>query len=270
MAWAAKRITGIPYVITVHGADVHGLDTIVGRAIKRRVLRGADRVVPVSETSRLALLDLDRSLAGRLTDPVPMGVSVSEELRQSDRRTGEFLFIGRLAEKKGLITALEAISNVEGALLRVIGSGPEEERIRSTMHKLGLDERVTLLGRLDRRSVFAHLCACTGVIIPSIVASDGDQEGTPVVLAESAATGTPVIASGVAGLRENIVDGVNGLIFPPGDVSVLAERIKWALDHPDEFRSMGEAALENFAGSPLDIATTGSKYSAVIDEVSAT
>jgi glycosyltransferase involved in cell wall biosynthesis len=266
VAWLAGFLTGIPFVVTVHGADAHGLDTAVGRAIKRRILRRARRIVPVSETARTALLSLDRDLAHLLTEPVPMGVSAPTASSDQERLTGCFLFVGRLAEKKGLLTALEAIAKVEDAQLYVIGAGPEEKRIRMKIKQLGLENRVRLLGRLDRESVFEHLNSCTGVIVPSIVASDGDQDGTPVVLAEAAATGTPVIASAIAGLSENIRDGETGVLVPPGDVDALVERIRWVLADPTSFHGMGTSARETFADSVLDIAATGTRYATILDE----
>jgi glycosyltransferase involved in cell wall biosynthesis len=71
-------------------------------------------------------------------------------------------------------------------------------------------------------------------------------EGFPVAVAEAYATGTPVIASRIGSLGEIVEDGVTGLLAGPGDVADLANRMRWALDHPNEMRLMGDVARQRY------------------------
>jgi glycosyltransferase involved in cell wall biosynthesis len=75
-------------------------------------------------------------------------------------------------------------------------------------------------------------------------------ENLPLTVIEAMACGTPVVASDVGGVGELVVDGVNGLLVPPGDSGALASAVTALLDDPDRRRAFGEAAerrvLEHF------------------------
>jgi glycosyltransferase involved in cell wall biosynthesis len=63
---------------------------------------------------------------------------------------------------------------------------------------------------------------------------------------EAYATGTPVIASRIGSLAEIVEDGVTGLLADPHDADGLAERLRWATDHPNEMREMGSRARQEY------------------------
>ena len=68
------------------------------------------------------------------------------------------------------------------------------------------------------------------------------SEGLGRVVVEAMATGTPVIGSQVGGIPEMVEDGVTGFLVQPGDETMLAERLRWILEHPDEAWEMGRRA----------------------------
>ena len=74
------------------------------------------------------------------------------------------------------------------------------------------------------------------LVLPSV------SEGLGRVVFEAMACGTPVIGSRVGGIAEMIEDGENGFLVPPGDVEVLAERLRWVLSNPQETCEMGRRA----------------------------
>jgi colanic acid/amylovoran biosynthesis glycosyltransferase len=78
-------------------------------------------------------------------------------------------------------------------------------------------------------------------LLPSVRASDGDEEGTPTVLMEAMACGLPVLSTVHSGIPELVEDGVSGWLVPERDVAALADRIQWMLDHPDRWAAMGRA-----------------------------
>ena len=94
-------------------------------------------------------------------------------------------------------------------------------------------ERGTIeyLGLLDGGAVVRHMQSAVAVVLPSI-----NFEGFPVTLVEAFATGTPVIASQVGSLAELVDDGITGLLAEPGDSASLAERMRWAIEHPRRCR----------------------------------
>ena len=85
------------------------------------------------------------------------------------------------------------------------------------------------------------------VILPSVTASDGDTEGTPLVLVEALAMGIPVVSTRHADIPEIVKDGLNGFLVPERDAGALAERLIHLVEHPESWEGMGRAGREHVA-----------------------
>jgi glycosyltransferase involved in cell wall biosynthesis len=266
-AWV-KILTGVPYLLTCHGGDVHALQQRPVRFLKRLVLRRADTVTPVSRQIARAL-GMTGDEVDRLV--IPMGADTDAiQAATGDRRPerGRFLFVGRLAEKKGLDVLIKAVAPVPDARLVVLGDGPDGPDLRRLTDSLGLNERVTFVGQVDRERLMGELSRAYALVIPSKIAANGDQEGTPVVMAEGMAASVPILASDLGGLGENIDSERTGLLVDPGSVSSLTKGMERMLADPDEIRSWASAAHEE-ARSTLDIRVTTSSYEALLREAAA-
>ncbi|TAJ99411.1 MAG: glycosyltransferase family 1 protein [Chloroflexota bacterium] len=169
---------------------------------------------------------------------------------RADGRAG-IVFVGRLSPEKGLITLLDAAALVP-RLVRVIGDGP----LRAAVEAAAADAKVDYVGHLDRPAVHAAMGRALAVVVPSIW-----FEGFPIVLAEAFATGTPVIASRIGSLAELVEDGRTGLLAEPGDATGLADRLRWARDHPTDMRRMGQHARKRY-----ESAYTGSTHLAALQD----
>jgi glycosyltransferase involved in cell wall biosynthesis len=153
------------------------------------------------------------------------------------------LVVSRLNPLKGLEPFLEAAALVAPAFpsarFVIVGdTNPNERPYWSTLtnltSRLGLTERVTFAGL--RRDVPQLLSAATISVMPSL------NEALSNVLLESMAAGAPVVATRVGGTPEAIVDGVNGMLVPPGDASAMAAAISALLSDPVRARRLGDAA----------------------------
>lgn len=126
----------------------------------------------------------------------------------------------------------------------VVGSvypGNEDHlvRLKALVHASGLDERVIFAGEMeDTRNVYA---AADITVAPSI-----QPEPFGLVVMESMAMGTPVIGSRCGGIPEQIVEGVTGLLFEPGDEAELARALASLLGDEERRRKMGSAGQERF------------------------
>ena len=153
----------------------------------------------------------------------------------SARRTG-LCFVGRLSVEKGIHVLLEAARHVPG-VVSVAGTGPLE----STVGRSDDAGHIRWLGRLDTASVMERIRGTIALVVPSVW-----FEGLPLVVLEAFASGTPVIASRIGSLEELIDDGVTGLLVDANNAGELAERMRWANEHPDEMREMGVNARERY------------------------
>ena len=194
-------------------------------------------------------------MAARPTAVIGTGVDTdkfSPSLRAEDWAAAHgvsrpvILYVGRLSEKKGvefLLTAMatEPLRSMKASLV-IIGRGPLEDRLHGLCRELDLGDRVRFLPPCDHATLGAHIAAADVLCLPSVVTSDGDQEGRPTVLVEAASCGVPAVASDVGGVRDWIDHGRNGLLVPPRDPQALAQALAGLLRQPENIRRMGEAA----------------------------
>ena len=144
----------------------------------------------------------------------------------------QFLWLaaGRLDVQKDYPNALNAFAEVArrrpDAQMVIAGQGPLEDEIRSMIRRLGLAERVRMLGlRQDMPELFA---ASDGLVLSSA------WEGMPVVVLEAMASRRPVVATAVGAVAEVIADGETGIGVPPGDPAALAEGMTRVMALPSE------------------------------------
>jgi glycosyltransferase involved in cell wall biosynthesis len=157
--------------------------------------------------------------------------------------------VGRLSREKGhdtLLAALPAIAaRHPGAQLLVVGSGPEEARLRLRADALGVAGSVVWAGWRSRVELQALRGAMDVAVVPST------SEGFGLSAAEAAAAGLPVVATAVGGLPEVVDHGVTGLLVPAGDPAALAAAIGRLLEDEALRRSFGAAgrrvAAERFS-----------------------
>jgi len=144
--------------------------------------------------------------------------------------------IGRLSAQKNHRVLLEAAERVPDAHFGIIGDGPERRSLFALRDRLGLGERVHLLGT---RPNGARLVAAFDVFaLPS------RYEGLPLALLEAMGAGLPVVASDLPETREVIRPDQDGLLVPCGSASHLSEAVRHLLDSPEAAASMGKSGRE--------------------------
>lgn len=165
-------------------------------------------------------------------------------LRDPGRRTarGEYaLFVGRLADLKGIPTMLAAWERLDEAVpLIIAGDGPFRAEMEAEIVRRGLSN-VLYRGRLSRQDTLDAMKNARFLLFPS-----GWYEGFPMTIVEAFACGLPVICSRLGSMQEIVNDGVTGLHFTTGDADDLAAKVSWAWKCPDGTDAMGKAARREF------------------------
>ena len=123
----------------------------------------------------------------------------------------------------------------------LVGSRSQDVAVRSLCERLGIADRVDLLGVQPHEQIPGIL----GSFAVSVLASHG--EGLPNAVLESMAAGRPVVATAVGGCRELIDDRYTGFLVPAGDANQLAEKILFLLQNPGQAATMGRRGREKVA-----------------------
>ena len=258
-----SRLLGKPHIVVEHSGALHLLArTRGGKRIVRFIIDGSDRVVTVSADLKRKLLTLCPEGKNKI-EVIPMGITFPSPGTSilSNQSTRIILFIGRLTEIKGLDVLLRAIHGFKNLSLIVAGDGDRREELQDLAESLGLNAR--FVGRVDAAERDHLLEKCDVVVIPSRALPNGRTEGTPVVCLEAMAAGRTVIASRVGGLAEAIVDGQNGLLFEPGDHSLLRDKLSLVLGNAGLQQQLAENARRSAA--VYDWKGIGSRYGSIID-----
>ena len=149
--------------------------------------------------------------------------------------------IGRLSPEKGHNTLLEAIARLNSghtqARLVLVGEGESQTFLTDRIKELNLNGFVHMLGK--RRDIAELLVNADIFVLPS------DWEGVSMALLEAMAAGLPVVATAVGGTPEVVIDGINGLLVPPGDPEALASALTRLLLDPDLRRHIGQAGRQS-------------------------
>ncbi|MEW6155097.1 MAG: glycosyltransferase family 4 protein [Actinomycetota bacterium] len=146
------------------------------------------------------------------------------------------VFAGRLVPHKRVDVLLEAVAEVDGARLTVIGDGPQRRALEDRAAALGLGDRVSFAGEVGHDQVLEALAAAHALVLPS------SYEGLSHVTIESLVVGTPVVVAGAPGHLEVVVDGHNGLVVEPMTASALAAALVRLRDEPGLQEALAEGA----------------------------
>jgi len=216
VAVIARRLTGTPVVVQVHGTDVAMAQGPL-RWLARLVLRQADAVIAVSED----LAGWARGVAGvhATVLPMPLRPVLADALHEPPTpppADGPVLAVGRLVPEKGFDVLIRAAAKA-AVPVSIVGDGGQEPALRALADEVGAD--VTFHGPVAPDQLGPHYRAARLVAVPS------HREGFGLVAAEALASGRAVVASAVGGLAQVVADGVSGRLVPAGDVEALADAL---------------------------------------------
>lgn len=149
------------------------------------------------------------------------------------------LFVGRLAEEKGVEVLLDAYIQHDLTLpLKIVGDGPLRQTLQEKAAGLA---HISFLGRQDSEAIAQLMQRARFLVFPSVW-----YEGLPLTILEAYSCKLPVIASNLGVMGEIVLDGVTGLHFQAGNPEDLASKIQWAITHPESLETMGAAAYQTY------------------------
>ena len=245
----AARGRHLPFVTTLHGTDI----TLVGLdrsylPITRYAIQESDGVTSISEYLKektLTDFDIRRPIA---VVPNFVNCNVYQPIRDEERRAearrrfapdGEpiLMHLSNFRPVKRVADVVKVFGRVlreVPAQLVLVGDGPDRSAAEWLAHDLGIPSRIHFLGKQD--SVNELLPLADLMLMPS------EMESFGLAALEAMACKVPAIATRVGGVPELIDDGVNGLLFPVGDVDAMARGAIELLSNPGRLKEMRDEA----------------------------
>jgi len=238
VGWDACCFDGAPVVGTFHAYSTRWFPNATATLLgARRLFNKLHARIAVSDAARWTG---ERYFGGRY-EVIPNGVDLAAAPREPKlARDGlRILFVGRDDVRKGLPVLLSAFAGLREhvpARLELIGASTEAvEPLVADLN--GSTEDVEFLGSVDDAELWRRLHGADVLCAPSL---GGESFG--MVLIEAFAAGTPVVASDIAGYRQVVRHGREGILVPPGRPLELAEALRSLWLDPARRTQMGIAA----------------------------
>jgi glycosyltransferase involved in cell wall biosynthesis len=267
---AASALRGprrVPLLTTAHGTDVFALNRGWLKRLKRFVFRRSSAITVVSKALRSKAMELGAD--DGIVRVEPMGVDLHDRFTPDGtqkRNANEILFVGRLAEIKGIRFLFEALPLVlqrkPDARVTIAGFGPDAEALKERVRELGIDAKVDFLGPVPASRVCDLYRRAAVFVAPFVRGKTGEEEGLGLVLVEAVGCGCPILVSDLPGIRDVVGDNQRCLV-EPGNVGALAEAIVNVLDAPDAAQANARSLRDSLVGK-FDWAAVGRRYSALV------
>lgn len=241
------------------------------RTLERALLRRAARIIatspPYFHSSTTLSTFRQKSVVISLGIPPPnhrQTPPTDDPQASTSEQPLKVLAVGRLSYYKGFSVLLEAISQVQGVELQLVGEGELKNELQTLAAELSVDPRVTFCGSLSEEELEAAWTWCDCLCLPSIERT----EAFGVVLLEAMSRGKACIVTSVegSGMGWLIEDGVTGLKVAPSDAEALARCLDAANADRTFLEHMGRAGQAKFSNE-LDIAISARQIRRVYDEI---
>ena len=238
----AERL-GVPLVTALHGYDVTMSDKAMGATrLGREYLQGRSKLQKIgalflscSAYVRRRGLEMGYPADRTIVHSIGVDVERFKPPATDRRREKSVLFVGRLVEKKGCGSLIEAMVEVQrrcpAAELVVIGAGPSRPQYEAQAAARGV--RCRFFGSQPTTVVRDWMARAAVFCVPSVVAASGDAEGFGMVFIEAQAMGLPVVSTLSGGIPEAVRNGKTGLLVTERDPPALAEAILHLIEDQD-------------------------------------
>lgn len=212
----------------------------------RFFIKHSDHVIAISQFTGKLVTDIyDRNLT-----IIPYGTTVSPEAETPKLLPNKkIISVGRVIERKGFKYLIDAMPSLlekyPDATLQIIGGGPHRENLMTQAKELGIEEKVTLPGKVSQEDLEKAFNECNVFVLPSIVDSKGDTEGLGVVLIEAMTYHKPVIGTDTGGITDIVINDVSGIRVPQKDSKAIYNALDKLFSNHEYAKEIAEKGFEH-------------------------
>ncbi len=266
VAWLARIMTGMPYVLTVHLGDVPGGFPEIEQVFRFLkpftvpIWKGAACVTGISEhVRRLAQDAYHRDVIA-----IPNGIELSRHIQSSPepQNPPRLVFVGRFTTQKNPLLLLESLELIQQLPWEadMLGDGPLWDAARRWIEALGLKDRIRLHGWVSNDEVSRVMQRSDVLLMPS------RSEGLSVVGLKALAHGLAIMGSDIDGMKDILLPGINGLACPVNEPAPFAQGLKNLLGNVARLTAMKQASRKHAAN--FDLNRNVSRYEEIFRRVS--
>jgi len=254
LAHSMKRSGIVRIVALTHGHEVWWAKVFPFNLLLRRIGTGVDSLTYLGEyTRQMISRPLTQSAKNAMIKIAPgidtdhfsprNSYNLRQSLQLSDKKV--IVCVARLVHRKGqdkLIDAMPSIlESISNAQLLIVGQGPYQSKLVKRVKKLGLEENVTFVGRINYEKLPKYICVGDLFAMPSRSRFGGlEVEGLGIAYLEASACGLPVIAGSSGGAPDAVVDGKSGEVVNGTDITEIAKTVIKFLRDPEGSQQMGQ------------------------------
>ena len=218
----------LPLLVHFHGFDASRKDILnTFKKGYQLMFSYATKIIVVSNAMKQALVGQgcpETKLLINTYGPHPDYLNIKPDLESN-----YIISVGRHTYKKApyltILAFQEVLKKHPHLKLKMIGDGELFDVSKNLVKSLGLENNIILLGALERKEIITHLQSAFLFVQHSIVASNGDSEGTPVGIIEAMAAGLLVVSTRHAGIPDVVIENETGFLVNENDINQMASYI---------------------------------------------
>lgn len=232
----------IPLIVHFHGFDASENETLrIYRKTYQQMFIDAKKIIAVSKAMKTKLISLgcDENKIALITYG-PNAVFFKNEPKF---KSNTFFAIGRFVDKKApyltLMAFYEVLKEFSEAKLKMAGSGELLNTCENMVKAWGIQASVTFLGILKPEQTKIEMENALAFVQHSVIADNGDSEGTPVAILEAQAAALPVISTCHAGIPDVVINNETGFLVQETDIFAMKEAMIKLLSNKLLAKEMG-------------------------------
>lgn len=239
-AWVASKLTSIPFSFAARAGDIYPAEGAMGNKIRDAAF------VRVNHGANIPYM---RSFAPKHASKIKLVYNALSLGPKKERRAAitdnlSLLAAGRFVRTKGFDGLLDACALLRkwgvNFTLTLAGDGALAGKLKRQTTRLGLDDRVSFPGFLRHDDLSDLMLKSSALVMPSVVAPNGDRDGIPNVIMEAYAHGLPVVATDVAGISEVVINDKTGFLVKQRDPDGLANAMQKLAEKPEAARQLAK------------------------------
>lgn len=239
----------IDLVVHFHGFDANERATLAKYLpLYKKMFKRVKGIVAVSRDMREKLIEFGANPDTTIFNSCFVDIN-KFTLGNPELNGRVFITVGRFTEKKSPFSTIKAFHKVTKSVFDVkmimIGEGELLNEAKSLAKELGVDSLIDFRGAKLQREIAESLKKARVFLQHSMIASNGDSEGTPVSILEASASGLPIISTRHAGIKDAVIHGETGYLVEEGDWESMAEYMIKLIKDPELAGRMGKSARKH-------------------------